>query len=77
LDELKSAQVLIEVLRAEVNANIASEYVMQNSTINIHVVNQGDASENRWTKVITGHHKSMRRNVVHQANKSKSQITLL
>jgi hypothetical protein len=69
LEELKSAQVLTEVLRAEVNANIASEYIMQNSTINIHIVNEDCASENRWTKVITGHHKSMSRKVFHQASK--------
>lgn len=30
------------------NANLASEYVMQNSTNSIHVENQDDASENRW-----------------------------
>jgi len=78
LEEFKSAQVLIELLRAKVNANIASEYVMQNSTINIHVKNQDDASENRLTKVITVHHKGMKRKVFHQAgNKSKSQMALL
>ena len=78
MEEFKSAQVLIELLRAKVNANIASEYVMQNSTINIHVKNQDDASENRLTKVITVHHKGMKRKVFHQAgNKSKSQIALL
>jgi len=42
---------------------------MQNSTNNIHVENQEDASENRWIKVITGHHKGMRRKVFHQASK--------
>lgn len=78
MEEFKSAQVLIELLRAKVNANIASEYVMQNSTINIHVKNQDDASENRLTKVITVHHKGMKRKVFHQAgNKSKSQMALL
>ena len=51
------------------NVNIASECVMQNSTNNIHVENQDDASENRWTKVITGCHKGMRRKVFHQASK--------
>jgi len=42
---------------------------MQNSTNNIHVENQNDTSENRWTKVITGHHKGMRRKVFHQASR--------
>jgi hypothetical protein len=69
LEELTSAQVMIELLQAEVNANVASEYVMQNSTNNIHVENQDDGSENRWIKVITGHHKGMRRKVFHQASK--------
>jgi len=39
---------------------------MQN---NIHVENQDDASENRRIKVITGHHKGMRRNVFQYASK--------
>jgi hypothetical protein len=69
LEELKSAQVIIELLRADVNANTASEYVMQNNTNNIPDENQDDASENRWIKVITGHHKGMRRKVFHQTNK--------
>ena len=68
MKELTSSQVIIELLRAEVNANIASEYVMQNSTNSIHVENP-DASENSWIKVITGHHKGMRRKVFHQASK--------
>ena len=35
LDELKSSQVIIELLRTEVNANLASEYVMKNIKNNI------------------------------------------
>jgi tRNA uridine 5-carbamoylmethylation protein Kti12 len=42
---------------------------MQNSTNKIHVENQDDASENRWIKVITDHHKGTRREVFHQASK--------
>jgi len=77
LEELKSAQVINELLRADVNANTTSEYVMQNNTNNIPVENQDDASENRWIKVITGHHKGMRKKYfIKQTNKSKSQITL-
>jgi hypothetical protein len=42
---------------------------MENSTNNIHVENQDDASENRWIKVVTGHHKGPRRKVFHPASK--------
>jgi hypothetical protein len=42
---------------------------MQNSSNNIHVENQDDAGENRWIKVITGHHKGTRRKEFHQTNK--------
>jgi len=69
LEEPKSAEVNGELLRAEVNANIASEYAMQNSTNKIQVENQDYASENRWIKVITDHHTGTRREVFHQTSK--------
>ena len=73
LEEPKSAEVNGELLRAEVNANIASQYVMQNSTNKIHVENQDYASENRWMKVITDHHTGKRREVFHQASKQTNR----
>jgi hypothetical protein len=70
LDELKISTVINELLQAE--------YVMKNSTNNIHVENQDEAKENRWIKVTTGQHKETRIKVIHkQENKSKSHFILL
>ena len=72
LDELKLAQVIIEihVLWAEMKDNLASEYVTKDNTNNIHTNNQHEASKNRWSKVITGHHKGREvKYFIKQANK--------
>jgi hypothetical protein len=43
LDELKSAKLIIELLPAEINANIVSECACINSTNNIHDDKQDEA----------------------------------
>ena len=73
MDELKSVQVIIEILQAEMNDNLASEYVRKDNTNNIHVDNQYKASENRRSKVTTGHHKGTGSKVFHQASKQANQ----
>jgi hypothetical protein len=71
LDELKSAKLIIEILRAEMNPNIASECACIHSTANnIQGDKQVAETENRWINVVSDHAKRARRQASHrkQAN---------